>query len=298
MRILVCNDGSKAVQEALCLLARSLRRGDRVTLLCVVEQTGPLSQILAKFAGEEHEKVLSSHRGTAEKMIEDSIETIKRKISKGIEDVQFSGVVRVAEDVRAEISAVVASGTDGNAFDLVVCGSQGSSIVKEMTIGSVAMYLASHSPIPILVVKSVQQNPPPSNKIRYMVCADGSKGSNSASKFTASVARPELDEIYVVSAYYDLEKFDHNKIEAENTVAELASSIFAPHFPKGALHAIALKTDHIRAALAEYAGDHADIAVVGSRGLGTLSGLVLGSTTNYLLHDRNVHGLLIVPPRG
>lgn len=86
---------------------------------------------------------------------------------KVLDDIQESGRLMVNEELKQLPPAVAAKGflevgvpTDiiidfctRNGYDLIVMGSRGLGMIKELLLGSVSSYIVHHAPCPVMVVK-------------------------------------------------------------------------------------------------------------------------------------------------
>lgn len=188
-------------------------------------------------------------------------------------------------DVAAEIGA-----------DLVVTGSRGRGQLRSMLLGSVAAEVTAAAPCSVLVAHG-------SSVSRLLVATDGSDSANAIPKRleawnafrgnpadVVAVVVPDPPAFELMVGLYTLgderlanlrtELGARSAADADQMVERLASIgiVATPHVRSGhaAAEILAAARDH-----------HADLIVTGSRGLGTLERLLLGSVArNVLVHAR------------
>jgi nucleotide-binding universal stress UspA family protein len=170
--------------------------------------------------------------------------------------------------------------------DLLVVGSHGHRPVARMLLGSTGAAVAAHAPCPVLVVRGprVRQAGP------VVVGVDGSAVSSAAVAFAADVAVREgttLRAVLAVPPGTDALGFvvgpdDPEVTEARAALAEAVAGLAVEH-PDLDVERVLVQTHPVEALLR--ASRAARLLVVGSRGLGGLRGMVLGSVSREaLLH--------------
>ncbi len=174
--------------------------------------------------------------------------------------------------------------------DLILMGSRGLSDIKGFLLGSVSRRVASMAPCSLLVVKG----PTPALE-RLTLAVDDSKHSRAAARFLRSQILSETAAITIVSS-------------AENPVTDLAARYLSesqlaeltePVLERSASLVEALRDDFIKEGYSvttrvhmdhvidtivkQVEADHADLLVIGSRGLTKSERLHLGSVSESLL---------------
>ncbi|WP_410790427.1 universal stress protein [Kribbella sp. C-35] len=175
---------------------------------------------------------------------------------------------------------------------LIVLGSRGFGGWTGMLVGSVAVQVSSHAQCPVVVVPS-EIRPRAHEKPTVIVGVDGSKVSAQAIDFAFDQAEAIGAKVVAVHAwttpyltYADGEsmlQFDDEdaKESARLLVAESLAGALADH-PDVECETRLINGHAARAIL--LAAEYADLTVVGSRGRGGFTGLLLGSVSQHVLH--------------
>ncbi|MFI9025204.1 universal stress protein [Streptomyces sp. NPDC053560] len=173
---------------------------------------------------------------------------------------------------------------------LVVVGHRGLGGLAGPLLGSVGMHLASHSRCPVMVVRGRRER-----MGGVLLGVDGSPGSAAAVRF--AFAEASLREVPLVAVHtwntwtsrvydgpadppgvtYDVDRL---RDEEERLLTEALAG-WTETYPDVVVERRVMET-HTRHALIE-ASSEAQLVVVGARGLGGLSGLLLGSVGRALL---------------
>lgn len=174
--------------------------------------------------------------------------------------------------------------------DLLVLGARGMGGFRGMLVGSVSQQCVHHSTVPVAVVRT----PEPSSAAaaaaedRVVVGVDGSTGSQRALVWAAAEAGARHGALTVVHAFPDvLSETDAERLVAEQLATvdtEAISSvdvIVLPGSPAGAILEMA---------------DTGSLVVVGSRGRGGFSGLLLGSVSQQVLHHSPCSVVVVPAP--
>ncbi|WP_406369468.1 universal stress protein [Streptomyces sp. NBC_00647] len=174
---------------------------------------------------------------------------------------------------------------------LVVVGSRGLSAFGSLLLGSTAVHLAAHGRCPVLVVRG---RPDPSGPV--LLAVDGSPAGEGAVEFAfaeASLRGVDLVALHVWNARS--ERAHEGPGDPLNAVADieglrqdeqrLLDGIVTPwqeRHPRLAVERRLMRSG-VRPALIEASRD-AQLVVVGARGRGGFTGLLLGSVSQALLH--------------
>ncbi|SDP46365.1 Nucleotide-binding universal stress protein, UspA family [Nakamurella panacisegetis] len=180
--------------------------------------------------------------------------------------------------------------------ELVVVGSHGQGVASETLLGSVAQKMVSHSPVPVVVIRSDPHDrpaPAPAPDAPVLVGLDGSSGSEPALSFAFEEAAVRGVELVAVRSWDDaplngflraypleVDRSDFDRQEEAALRAQLKpwadkdpSVTIRPKVVRGrATHVLMKESVALKPAL----------LVVGSRGRGGFRGLVLGSTGHEL----------------
>ena len=173
--------------------------------------------------------------------------------------------------------------------DLLVLGTRGLGGLQRLLLGSVSLYCATHSPIPVAIV-------PPSADLDgsltdIVVGVDDSDRSREALRWAVRFAAPETVLQVVgalepasyagaVEAIYFNNLLATARLEFDASVDKALCSSTTP------VPSITRSFDYAKAAttLLEHGVD-ADLMVLGARGRGGVAAAILGSVTNAVLHQ-------------
>jgi nucleotide-binding universal stress UspA family protein len=200
----------------------------------------------------------------------------------------------VTEVSRAEAHhALLKSAQDA---ELLVVGSRGYSGVASLFLGSVAQRVASHATCPVVVVPPTSQEAA-ARRGRVVVGVDGSEHAAAALRFAlveAERLRAELVAVYAWQAPdAPVDPFTVLQadvaVDREQQVARarewLLRTVDEARTPLTQRVPVRVETPekHPAAALLDEGAD-ADLIVVGSRGRGGFTGLLLGSVSQQVLN--------------
>ncbi|MFF1319494.1 universal stress protein [Streptomyces chartreusis] len=174
---------------------------------------------------------------------------------------------------------------------LVVVGSRGLSRFGALLLGSTAGHLAAHAACPVLVVRG---RPNPAGPV--LLAVDGSPAAHGAVEFAFAQASLHGKDLIALHAWptrsertYDAPSdppfvtYDEDRLrdEEQRVLAEALGGL-GEKFPDVTVHR-RLVRGRIRHSLIE-ASAEAGIVVVGARGRGGFTGLLLGSVSQAVLH--------------
>lgn len=199
-----------------------------------------------------------------------------------------------AVDVNGEVMPGPAAGTLVDLADkaaIVVLGSHGRGGFAGLLLGSVSRQVAAHVTCPAVIVRPAQD--PDSREI--VVGVDGSESSLHALEFAFEVASrrgstvrllhtwevPPIGAITGVPAFAPPELLDDLESAEMRTVSEALSG-YAEEYPDVQVTQDILRGSPV-GALRE-ASEKAAMIVVGSRGRGGFTGLLLGSVSHSIAH--------------
>ena len=268
--ILVAYDGSADAQRALLwAAAESLRTGTPVHVLAVNEILPPMWGGVGGMAVVTEGFVLDCAA-----LLEQAAKTLAEEGVSTATTEQRTGHV-VNELLRAAESASV-----------LVVGSSGHGRAGETLLGSVSQHLARHATCPVVVVRE----PRDSEARRIVVGIDGSRTSMAALEYACRLAETTGETVVAIHGWHvrapstDVWSSDPRTVETTERELLLAESIAG------------VRTDHPDVELEQEtvlvaperclvdASASASLLVVGSRGLGFFSGLLLGSVSQAVLH--------------
>lgn len=279
MRILIPVDGSTCSRAAVRFIgARSKFMGEKpdVTLLNV-QQNIP-GTVIEHFSLEA---VRSVYEAEGKAIVE--------KLAPEIEAYGIEPHMAVRIDDCGPAVAKIA--VDDN-IDLITMGSRGLSPVKSFFLGSVSRSVLEHTTTPVLLVR--EKELPERENLRLLLAVDGSDYGESAAAFIADHPglfgpNPTIDVIFVAPDYTKIAlaevdsvtpaptlKFfeKENQLAWENAVTPVLATLRDAGFDAKAVK----RTGDAAEAIAAYAGENADLIVMGSHGWGKFKSVVLGST--------------------
>ncbi|MDX8034955.1 universal stress protein [Lentzea sp. BCCO 10_0856] len=171
---------------------------------------------------------------------------------------------------------------------LMVLGSQGLGNVTGLLVGSTAIALAAHGKCPTVVIRGTSVPGGP-----VVVGVDGSPTSEAALAFAfegASMRGCSLTAVmcwqdFMVESAYSATKFTVDWGQVEGEEQRLLAQRLAgwqEKYPDVQVHRVVLRDRPVRA-LMRY-GAEAQLVVVGSHGHGGFAGMLLGSTSQALVH--------------
>lgn len=189
--------------------------------------------------------------------------------------------------------------------DLIVVGARGHSVVERLLVGSVSSEVVDHAHSPVLVVRTERTG-------RVLVATDGSPDAEHAADFVASSGIFHEAELRVVSVidpgmpwWTGLSPVDGMvAAEAYGDMLDMARRHAEEAAQRTAGH---LGSDHVTADAADRGGDvastivaeavawKADVIVIGTRGLGMVRRLLLGSVSRDVLHHAPMSVLIVRP---
>ena len=257
MRILIPVDGSTCSRAAVRFIgARSKFMGEKpdVTLLNV-QQNIP-GTVIEHFSLEA---VRSVYEAEGKAIVE--------KLAPEIEAYGIEPHMAVRIDDCGPAVAKIA--VDDN-IDLITMGSRGLSPVKSFFLGSVSRSVLEHTTTPVLLVR--EKELPERENLRLLLAVDGSDYGESAAAFIAKMALAEVDSVTPAPTLKFFEK--ENQLAWENAVTPVLATLRDAGFDAKAVK----RTGDAAEAIAAYAGENADLIVMGSHGWGKFKSAVLGST--------------------
>jgi nucleotide-binding universal stress UspA family protein len=275
MRILIGVDGSRAAAVACSFVAgRTWPTGARVTLLGVVEPVVDWTG-LASVSTEGVE----SEQAALALVLEERADDLRRRGMLVETATEFGS----AADHLVQRAAIEFA-------DLIVVGSRGLGPAASVLLGSVSAYLVDHAGCPVLVARSPDAS-------RMLVAADGTPSSQSIPSVLAAWGHALQGLPVEVLSVAPREGFitpwaveEEDRDSADLILHERIARQVADEMMELGWHtaAVARSGDPGRAIVDVGREWRADLIVTGSRGIGTLQRLVLGSVAHdVLLHARS-----------
>lgn len=200
----------------------------------------------------------------------------------------------VAPDVRVSTSLLVGGAAPQllhhcTGARLVVVGHRGLGGFTGLLLGSVGITLSAHAPIPVVVVRGVPADDGP-----VVVGVDDSPAAADVVDVAFQEAARRGAELVAVHAWTvalgtvdgGFEDYHQAAADGERAGRRLLEAVVArvaPRYPEVATTTLRLGDRSAAAELVD-ASTGAQLVVVGSRGVGGLRGLLLGSTAHAVIH--------------
>lgn len=192
---------------------------------------------------------------------------------------------------------------------LTVVGSHGRHQLTQTLLGSVAARVSGHAHSPVVVIRT-DPAARPGGEGPVVVGLDGSSESDDALAFALEAAASRRTSLVAVRTWDDThldglpgsypELLDHDEVDVEqrHLLADQLTS-WTEKYPEVPVHQIVRRGPPASALLSfcEDAGTmgRPSLLVVGSRGRGSIAGMVLGSTSHALI-ARATCGVAVVRP--
>lgn len=173
--------------------------------------------------------------------------------------------------------------------DMLVVGARGLGGFTGLLLGSVSQQCVEHAACPVVVLRGgsdVSDGP-------IVIGLDGSEGADRALEWTIDLAEATGSDIIAVHA---------PGTGANNATLNAARHDLeqwcAPIKRHGMAHEIRIDSGDARAVIVQAADDaDASLLVVGTRGLGAIQGLLLGSVAGYIVRY-STRPIAVIPPLG
>ncbi|OBS02218.1 universal stress protein UspA [Mycobacterium gordonae] len=184
------------------------------------------------------------------------------------------------------VSAMIEMSTDAA---IVVLGSAGRGAVARLLLGSVSASLVRHARCPVAIIHDEDPLMPHPQRAPVLLGIDGSPSSEAATAVAFDEASRRGVELIALHAWNDLEvvelpglDWDKVKAEAEITLAERLAG-WQETYPDVKVCRVVVCDRPARQLVAR--SESAQLVVVGSHGRGALSGMLLGSVSNAVVHS-------------
>ncbi|SIO84370.1 universal stress protein [Nocardiopsis sp. JB363] len=287
-KVVVGVDGSDQSQAALeWAAAEAVRRG--VSLHIVHALGMPL--IVSAYGGPQRFQPTSEISGQA-----DAVVTSAREKAA-----ELQPSLKV-ETVTALEEAPLALIRQSHPHDLIVVGSRGLGSVAALFVGSVSVRVAAQAPCPVVVVPSENGKPTRTKLGRVVVGVDDSKNARRALGLAMGLAAETEGELVVVNSWevpfpYDpvamtsagyQPQDDVFEQQSEALVAELLADVMDDQREDVNVEVSVVRSRSNPVSALLEASTEADAIVVGSRGRGSVRGLLLGSVSQGILHRSKI----------
>ena len=241
---------------------------------------------------------------------------VRAQVKKRGQKILDEGVKRVEESGGRLADAHLVEGRDADEIldlaerigaDLVVIGSRGLGLVGRIALGSVSEAVLHHSRCPVLVLRGGEDAWPPE---RVIFGDDGSEAARAVGDLGASLcghhgaqalllhAYPRLPEVNSEGRESNPRIVDNELRRAEKALLERSRELESR---LGSRPKVRLVVGEAAATLVEAAEEEASertLVAVGSRGLGAIGRMRLGSVSTKVVHAARGPVLVHPPPEG
>jgi len=297
-KLLICSDGSDNALDAAQLgvvLAKHLGAEALALQVCeapslVFTQAGPGSVIASREITEEYVRIQAQlHQERMHPLLEGTGVSFRILQETGH---PMGGIVHVAE--REHVN-------------LIVMGSRGLHGIKEFFLGSVSRGVLHHAPCSVLVVRG-KNAPLATKEFRHiLLVSDGSEGAGKAAVAAVEIADRFATSLTVLNVVEPFASIPIDKAEINGLPVELNSDAVACRLrrivedsvkqiaePEGVYCSFHQERGQAEETIVGFADwHHADLIVMGSRGLGGFGRLLLGSVSNAVAHHADCPVLIV-----
>lgn len=285
--IVVAVDGSPASNAAVVWAARdAARRTIPLTLFhAVVTPTStwpPVpypDSLLVKLEDDCRQQLAHAHKLADEAMPAD------RKVTVTEEFVYSSpalALIKLSDDA-----------------EMIVIGSSGRGLLARAVLGSVSSTVVRHANCPVAVIRDEDVPDPQHGPV--LVGIDGSPASELATAIAFDQASRRGVDLVALHAWSDvavleLPALDWEAVEAEaeRSLAEALAG-WQERYPDVAVRRVLVRDLPAQQLIQQSKSTEAQLVVVGSHGRGGLTGLILGSVSNTVLHSVRVPVIVARP---
>ena len=285
--IVVGIDGSAAANAAVCWAARdAAMRRVPLTVVHMVNSAVPMYPAIPLSAGvavwqqEQGQQALEQ----AVKIAEDAVPTDR--------SIDIKSELRCATPVPTLVEMSTGA-------ELLVVGSNGRGALTRFLLGSVSSSVVRSARCPVAVIRDEDPLMPHPQQAPVLVGIDGSPASELAIAIAFDEAARRGVGLIALHAWSDADVFELPgvdwsavKSEAERSLAEQLAG-WQERYPDVTVHRLVVADRPARQLIEK--SESAQLVVVGSHGRGGLSGMVLGSVSNAVLHSARMPVIVARP---
>ncbi|MFJ2666389.1 universal stress protein [Nocardia fluminea] len=179
---------------------------------------------------------------------------------------------------------------------ILVVGSRGLGAFQRGLLGSISTAVARHAHCPVAVIQGNAAIDPVSAALPVLVGVDGSDNSVPAVELAFEEASRRAVDLVALHTFSDASAdlpalgWEMGRQTAEAELGEALAG-YAEQYPDVAVRRIVVANRPVRSLLDE--SSSAQLLVVGSHGRGGFAGMVLGSTSNALLHSVEIPMIVV-----
>lgn len=183
--------------------------------------------------------------------------------------------------------------------EMIVVGSSGRGLLARGLLGSVSSTVVRHASCPVAVIRDEDVPDPVRGPV--LVGIDGSPASELATAIAFDQASRRGVDLVALHAWSDvavleLPAFDWEAVEAEaeRSLAEAVAG-WRERYPDVTVRRVLARDLPAQQLIQQSKSTEAQLVVVGSHGRGGLTGLILGSVSNTVLHSVRVPVIVARP---
>jgi nucleotide-binding universal stress UspA family protein len=295
MKILLAVDGSEdSLAAAEVIASRPWPPESAVRILSVVRLPFTPTAETRSLPESDYSRLESAAMQQAQEAVDQAL----ARASVGASERQFPLTV-TTEILQGQQQEVILALAEEWGAELIMLGSRGLSGVRRFLLGSVSSAVATHARCSVEVVRVDESHPVRQSQMKILLAVDGSRGSEAAVSEVAGRPWPTNSTVKIISvaespqplspASWALPRDYYEQWEQSLTAqAHGAVEQAVARFQQTAGHNLAIVSEVIPGGAREVILDEADkwgadLIVLGSRGLGGVARLLLGSVSSAAL---------------
>jgi len=283
--IVVGVDGSPAANAAVCWAARdAAMRNVPLTVVHLVNAAVPMYPQFPLSAGVS---VWEQEEG--QRVLEDAVKIAEEAVGS---ELSVSTELRCSPPVPTLVAM-------SETAELLVVGSHGRGAAARLLLGSVSSNVVRGARCPVAVIRDEDPLMPHPQQAPVLVGIDGSPASDLATAIAFDEASRRGVDLQALHAWSDVQVYELPGLDWERVRAEAELSLaerlagFQERYPDVTVHRL-LECDRPARQLIERS-EAAQLVVVGSHGRGGLTGMLLGSVSNAVLHSARMPVIVARP---